>query len=74
MMEFSPGLVVIAGDAAGEALARHRETGELTLAPWIGVQADWVVLGATFIDGLRRMHRGEVFDPPRWSDLGRPVA
>ena len=73
VMEFFPGLVMIGGDGGGEALALHRETGEVILAPWIAEQAAWLVLGSTFTEALNRMFRGEVFDAPTWSDLGRPI-
>lgn len=64
VMEFFPGLVVIGGDGGGEALAIDRRSGEVLLVPWIGAQEDWLVLGSTLTDALRRMTRGDVFAAP----------
>src|SRR5258706_5823845 len=40
VMEFFPGLVVIGGDGAVEAMAFDRRSGEVLLVPWIGAQED----------------------------------
>ena len=75
VMEFFPGLVVIGGDGGGEALAIDRRSGEVLLVPWIGAQEDWLILGPTLTDALRRMDRGDVFAAPhvrRSRDIPRP--
>jgi hypothetical protein len=64
-MEFFPGLVLVGGDGAGEALALDRETGEVLLVPWVGGPEDWLVLGATLGEALARMERDAVFEAPR---------
>lgn len=64
VMQFFPGLVVIGGDGADEALAIDPRSGEVLLVPWIGAEEDWLVLGPTLTDAFRRMALGEVFSAP----------
>lgn len=59
--ELFPGLVIIGGDGAGEALAFDRNSGEVLLVPWIGAEEDWLMLGPTLTDAFRRMTSGAAF-------------
>jgi hypothetical protein len=60
-----PGLVLIGGDGAGEALAIHRKTGQILLVPWIGDADDWLLLGDTITDAFRTLANGGAFTAPR---------
>jgi hypothetical protein len=64
-MEYFPGLVMIGGDGGGEGLAFDRATGEVILAPLIGGEEDWLVLGANLVEALQRLERGEAFNAPQ---------